>query len=552
MTRTRLGFAIAAAVAAVAVLSWVLPRRAGRVAPDPAPRRAPAASVDPGPVPWVGPALGAAPPPVSPGGSGVPGSPSAPGVRGGVLHGVVLDPDDRAVAGARVSGQGLLAGTEKTGPYPYGSVFEACTDDEGRFVLEGPPGRLRLQVLVNPWALAWTDVDLPGRDCVVRLERGRRVDGRVVLPGGIPVPGLKIQDPDTPRSTTTDPGGRFSLGGLRERRVSVSLRLGGDMSSVETHSPRTDGEDLVLSEHFLRIQLLDEDGVDLREAEVHFSAGGRNFGETTYSPGGLLLAVQHGEEAAVTAHAPGRRSGAATVRLEGAARIHDVRIPMPRSQDLSTLRLRILDGEGRAPGSARVTVHRMDGGAILGLRNLLLHPDDDGIVLLHAVPADARRVEVAPEAGGWDPADYRLPTAVSWEPVPGQESFHDAALPTGGRVRLLLRSATGKDLEAGDVRLLGEDGEVEGAVFQDPPGRAGSDTPGEPGVRLLRDPVPPGRYVVAILRSSFEIPIRAGNTGDFSVHASVEVHPGATADAVLQLPGAAPGPPPPPAAVPGR
>lgn len=150
------------------------------------------------------------------------------------LHGRVLDPNGRPIAGATViAGDGRGFPLDVVGPVPrFLKRARAETDAEGRYELAGlAAGSLRMLVRAPGFAPS-EEADVPVPDTAtfeledVVLQPGALLTGVVVDPDGTGVPGAKLylespgdfrmraflsEDMEVRPSAVTDPGGRFRI-----------------------------------------------------------------------------------------------------------------------------------------------------------------------------------------------------------------------------------------------------------------------------------------------------------------------------------------------------
>lgn len=147
---------------------------------------------------------------------------------GGVSSGRAVDEEGRPVAGAEI-----LLESEAFGRYPeYLPAFvrarampRARTDGSGRFQFHDlPQGDLELRIQ-HPSYLAFSDGSpIQRRPDLgeLRLRRGTTLNGRVIDPEGLPVPGIAVWIRPSgslyfvgePPATTTGPDGSFSIPNL--------------------------------------------------------------------------------------------------------------------------------------------------------------------------------------------------------------------------------------------------------------------------------------------------------------------------------------------------
>jgi hypothetical protein len=187
------------------------------------------------------------------------------------IEGLVIADDGQPVAGAtiQVRGVGLDNGGQQWGRTGRLEDATVVSDARGRFLLRCTSKVQVVYAMVSARGAAPRSVQLtPGRDCLVRLQEGVRVTGRVVV-AGRPVPGAVIGASLAVRTSgefftsdklATDGDGRFSLLNLPPEKA---LLLYGTMNSLQekgTLSPKpfatgknqstSDVGDLVLDEGF--------------------------------------------------------------------------------------------------------------------------------------------------------------------------------------------------------------------------------------------------------------------------------------------------------------
>lgn len=151
--------------------------------------------------------------------------------RGASLAGIVYDPNQRPVAGARVRTQHYaLEGS------PIVEV-SGSTSKDGRFVLEGvAPGRVTVVAEAAGWPEAASTEQRVGADSKIEnlaivLTTGGALSGSVVQAGGGPVPGatvevLRLADRAAAGRDVTAEDGSFRFDGLRPGDYTVSATAG--------------------------------------------------------------------------------------------------------------------------------------------------------------------------------------------------------------------------------------------------------------------------------------------------------------------------------------
>jgi hypothetical protein len=147
---------------------------------------------------------------------------------GGLVSGTVVDRSGAPVPKTRVAWMASSTDSNaEVGP-------SAETDAEGRYRLEGVPlGSFRLHVYhlhFKHWIRENLSLRDPSDVLVVDavLERGTRVSGRVVDEQGTAIPKAMVMGlNEATFAAETDPEGRFTLYGLGEQPVSVSVTARG-------------------------------------------------------------------------------------------------------------------------------------------------------------------------------------------------------------------------------------------------------------------------------------------------------------------------------------
>lgn len=127
--------------------------------------------------------------------------------RGWELRGVVLDPEGRGVAGARLDAT-----------LPTGSRRSATSEPDGRFLLPGLDGVVTLKAGHERWRDALLpDVAEDAGEIEIRFRLGGAVEGLVLGPDGAPLPGAVVGTGGhhgEARRTRSDAAGRYRLEGL--------------------------------------------------------------------------------------------------------------------------------------------------------------------------------------------------------------------------------------------------------------------------------------------------------------------------------------------------
>ncbi len=151
---------------------------------------------------------------------------------GGTIAGRVLDPTGQAVAGAKVSasqGGGMFG---RGGP-----TRETLSDAEGRFTLVGlGAGSYRPTSELDDWrnGRAEEPVEITGTETqsnvIVRMDPGRQVIGRVLMPNGSPAPGALVKlSQAAPKSADGDGGGMgWGRRGARPERKNTTADAQGE------------------------------------------------------------------------------------------------------------------------------------------------------------------------------------------------------------------------------------------------------------------------------------------------------------------------------------
>jgi len=150
----------------------------------------------------------------------------------GVLRGTVSAPDESPIAGARVVYERF--------PEPR----EVSTDSAGRFELATSSVLgVDLRVLAAGFGLKRVELEKEAgeRNCEIRLEPERHLQGRVLDESGAPLEGVRISATFPPEldGTTSDAAGHFELGGigaLDEHSNDLTVRLSKEGYPTTNHS----------------------------------------------------------------------------------------------------------------------------------------------------------------------------------------------------------------------------------------------------------------------------------------------------------------------------
>ena len=154
--------------------------------------------------------------------------------NGGVVHGVVRDPQGQPVEGVTVE----LASRREGDPDPDATtlVGRARTDAAGAYrVQDLPPGSLRLSLRSPTWILDPREVELPPNATLERnltVRRGGRLEGDVRLDGELPDEvrslTLELRSGDgKPVFTAVKPDSLYSRGDLRTGTYRYTVRYSG-------------------------------------------------------------------------------------------------------------------------------------------------------------------------------------------------------------------------------------------------------------------------------------------------------------------------------------
>ena len=161
---------------------------------------------------------------------------------GGIVRGIVLGPDGRPVAGARVVPREQVK-RQHFRPF-YRDLRRVATDAAGRFAFaERQLGTFMLSVQSAGLAPAMVplEVAVGMADVTVRLEPGQTIRGRVVDLGGVPLAGVGVAARewrgfyDMSWRATTDAEGRFAWRGAPKDAVSFDFSKKGYMK-LKRHS----------------------------------------------------------------------------------------------------------------------------------------------------------------------------------------------------------------------------------------------------------------------------------------------------------------------------
>jgi hypothetical protein len=493
------------ALLAVAALLLFTLIRSGEEGPGPVPAPARVNAKPPVVPARVTPAPAPAAAPVEP--KAAP-EPKRSGVRGRVLGGDGLPLDQAWVSAPGVPG--------------------VMTDAEGRFELFAPDGRALVEFAHRGHLPRVVPLEVPCEGIDVRLDRGLAVSGRVTFPDGSPAPGVDIHAEGTHYTGETDDTGRFSIAGLAPGQVVVHCAHTGPRRSVDAGAS---GVDFVLESHLLRFHPADTDGNPVAEAYLSYTghddenermSGGGPVRGTISARTGILIKYS------LTATGFDRKTG--QISLEGPPSLHDVRVVMRRPGERGSISLTVADDRGRPLRKVYVTA--LDGaGEISGeLYQKALDLDAGGRGVLEGLQPGTLRLEVGESGGAGGSGSFGLKTGKEVRIEPGKATPVEFLLPSGGRIRVTFRDAAGTVLAPAEVRLRDEKGNSTDTSFW------GSDAPGRwswpsdaVGPRVSRDPVPPGRYTVEVLKGS--------QTGGYEVAASAEVQvaPRETAEVEVRL-----------------
>jgi protocatechuate 3,4-dioxygenase beta subunit len=131
---------------------------------------------------------------------------------GAPVTGVVLDVTGGPVAGAAVQ---ATSGLTEWNIRPM--AHRTITDEEGRFTLSAPAGRITLLASADGYAPGFANRTAPTSGVQVILTPSSSMSGSVVTDEGHPVGNITVTartQTDSMRSATTDQAGRFALSGL--------------------------------------------------------------------------------------------------------------------------------------------------------------------------------------------------------------------------------------------------------------------------------------------------------------------------------------------------
>ena len=212
---------------------------------------------------------------------------------GGRILGVVVDEDDRPVAGAdvvvtpRASSLNDLATRYRVGPDRYLGVFEQRTDADGRFSFDGVVADGRVRVWAGAPRSLWTAsepfaVYADGEPVELKLGLERLgpdeiVEGIVLSPDGVPVGGCAVRrDYRSPtayftRWVTTGADGRFEFPALGVGRTDLRAEDPDERWSDAVLTGAEAGGELVLrfrEPRFVDVRVEDAHSIAVPEATV--------------------------------------------------------------------------------------------------------------------------------------------------------------------------------------------------------------------------------------------------------------------------------------------
>ncbi len=192
------------------------------------------------------------------------------------IRGLVVGPDGKGVPGAIVMPHRseTLAGSSAKG---------LSTDQDGRFELASPPGRVLLTVAAAEFSSAQKWIELsPGASVdglVVALDEGTTLAGIVKTAEGDPVVGARVEllpgslGNQRPRKATTDEEGFYRLVGLSPGHYPVLIRANGYPSLMVEElwvGPHGAQHDFTLvSGHRVAGHVVDAEGLPVADARVY-------------------------------------------------------------------------------------------------------------------------------------------------------------------------------------------------------------------------------------------------------------------------------------------
>ncbi len=162
--------------------------------------------------------------------------------RGGTVSGLVRGPDDKGVPGAMVAavpGTTSLRLRQLMAGVPPQGVVLTHTDEDGRFTLEGVPPGFTVTIIALGDGMAVDSV--PGirvaseealDGVLLRLEKGRALEGQVLDPSGLPAGGaavrleMPIDGSPVLAELEADAEGRFLFVGITAGRYRVRAEAG--------------------------------------------------------------------------------------------------------------------------------------------------------------------------------------------------------------------------------------------------------------------------------------------------------------------------------------
>ena len=336
-----------------------------------------------------------------------------------------------------------------------GSIASARCDEEGWFALEGllplSEGWLGIRAegnavhAVAPVTIDGTTAPSP---MIIQLEVARSIAGRVVDHGGTPLAGIVLRvhgdhyvERNVRRSlaidttweqllgdaeVTSGADGTFGFHGLYDGVFTVSATRPGPPARSWFREVRPPAEDIVLTLDPDDVQDVTLEGVVLdahtgRPVTAYWlTVIGRHPGGSTYNSPRYEHASETGAyevgglppgEYGIYVDAPGFTSAGVAPVLRDAGR-HRVELELAPAR---TVRLRVVDRDGRPVAGASVWVERQDVPGVLwltfqpGSKSQSVSTTDEGEVLLIDVPAEALAVTVDVRGASKERAQQRFP-----------------------------------------------------------------------------------------------------------------------------------------------
>jgi len=394
------------------------------------------------------------------------------------------------------------------------------SDDAGAFEVFSPPGRSpqRLVVFHRGHVAAELPVAVPSEGVVVDLARGAAIAGSVLYPDGTPAAGAYVGTADGDRGTRCDATGRFTLWGIESGEVELTCPLADERRVV---AAGTGEVRFTATRSMVRVRVLDAAGRPFRNAGISWTcrrdgavvAGGGSTGEdledrSIVSPPGCTLVVEAraGESFATARAAVPDRPGPTELSVVFGSGSYG-----------RSLHVR-LEGEGAAgPERIFVTAYGEDGSVLEGFEDRPFALAPTGEAAIGPLPQGARRARVSPRGTGSPAEDFLLPTVVDLEGGATEAAPVPVRFPTGGHLAVRFPEPDGSP--SCSFRVFDDAGKDAGVRFWVKKGEEWMSRSGMAGPGRSGEPLPPGKYVVRLLRggspqASRDVVVLAGQVAE--------------------------------------